>query len=54
MTKRTKESVDYGPGMKSAHCGICEHYRGGFCTRIIGKIDPRMWCKLFEKQKAGA
>jgi len=47
--KRSKASVDYSEGMKSAHCGICEHYSSGSCELVEGDIDPSYWCKLFER-----
>jgi hypothetical protein len=53
--KQAKASVDYGKGMKSAHCSICTHYqRGkqglhGSCELVAGSIDPEFWCKLFKK-----
>lgn len=50
--KKSKESVDYSAGMASARCGICRHYIvGGMCRKVSGNIDPRMWCKLFERSK---
>jgi len=48
--KKSKKSVDYGKGMKSAHCGICVHFRSpNACELVIGPIGPRGWCKLFKK-----
>jgi len=47
---RSKESVDYSEGMKSAHCGICKHYRSpGSCELVEGDIDPSYWCELFSR-----
>jgi hypothetical protein len=48
--KVSKASVDYSPGMKSAHCAICRNYRTpDACVRVAGAIDPEYWCKLFAK-----
>jgi len=50
LMKQSKKSVDYGKGMKSAHCGICAHFRSpNSCELVIGPIGPRAWCKLFKK-----
>jgi hypothetical protein len=50
--KRTKPSVDYSVGMKSAHCSICEHWiAGGHCEKVAGPIEPDHWCKLFHKRR---
>ena len=47
---RSKASVDYSEGMKSAHCGICKHYRSpGSCELVEGDIDPGYWCELFAR-----
>lgn len=52
MARRSKAAVDYGPGMQSRHCSICEHYvRGGSCRLVVGTIRPEDWCKLFERKK---
>lgn len=51
LTQRSKESVDYSKGMKSAKCGICEHFRPpSACTEVAGKIEADMWCKLFKRK----
>ncbi len=46
--KRPKAAVDYGKGTEKEHCGICEHYSNHECSKVIGTINPDMWCKLFE------
>ena len=47
-----KEVVDYGRGMKSAHCAICTHFRPPqSCEKVVGKISPQGWCKLFRKKE---
>jgi hypothetical protein len=51
MKKVSKVSVGYSKGMPKSHCGICEHYlKGGNCTKVEGRIEPEMWCKLFQKK----
>lgn len=51
--KVSKTSAQYGKGMKSAHCSICEHYLGGHeCNKVAGHIDPAMWCRFFHKRSA--
>lgn len=48
--KVSQESVDYSPGMKTSHCGICEHYiEPHACEKVKGDINPSYWCKLFKK-----
>lgn len=50
--KRSKESVGYSRGMKTAHCSNCRFYmRGGSCRKVRGKIDPGMWCRLFARKR---
>ena len=50
--KADKDSVDYGRGMKSAHCEICQHFEAPHaCSKVAGKISPQGWCKLFRKQQ---
>jgi hypothetical protein len=49
--KKTKKEVNYSKGYAPAHCGICTHYSAKTCELVAGKIDPSMWCKLFEKKK---
>lgn len=46
--KATKAEADYGPGKKSEHCRICEHWRQGACTKVQGQIDPDAWCKYWK------
>lgn len=50
--KRSKAEVDYGPGMRQAHCGICEHFRrvDQRCELVSGVIYAADWCKLFERR----
>jgi len=51
MKKETKIAVGYSKGMKERHCGICEHYRENHtCTKVEGRIEPDMWCRLFTKK----
>ena len=53
MAKRAKESVDYSAGKPHAHCGLCKHFeRPDACELVAGKIDPKMWCKLFAARKS--
>ena len=48
--KYDKDEVDYSLGYKPAHCGICQHYlTSGHCRIVAGKIDPKYWCKKFQK-----
>ena len=49
-SKRPKSEVDYSTGMASSHCGICSYYNDGTCSRVRGKIDSGMWCKLFKRK----
>jgi hypothetical protein len=47
----SKLSVDYGPGMKASHCGVCISYvHGGRCRRVKGKIESDHWCRKFKKR----
>jgi hypothetical protein len=52
--KADKDSVNYSKGMPSSHCGICQHYSNGTCSKVKGPIDPDMWCKLFKRAVARA
>jgi hypothetical protein len=57
MAKREKRTVDYSPGMKTRHCGVCTHFSEvafgvGECALVRGLIDWSMWCKLFQKDKS--
>jgi hypothetical protein len=63
MTEKiAKPQARYGEGMAKSHCGPvlgwpygeCSHYHvrtahDGTCSNVTGKIEPRMWCKLWEK-----
>lgn len=52
MTKITKDAADYGGGMKNAHCAICRHFEApDRCERVMGRVSPRAWCRLFAKQE---
>lgn len=49
--KVSKQAAHYGQGMKSAHCGICNHYLGnGRCNRVEGIVSPSGWCKFFARK----
>lgn len=49
--KRSKDDVDYGRGMKSSHCGICEHFEfPHWCKKVAGRISPDAWCRLFRRE----
>lgn len=51
VKRAEKDTVDYGRGMKSAHCAICRHWKPpDQCEIIIGKISPQGWCNLFAKR----
>ncbi len=51
MKKVSKVSVGYSKGVPKSHCGICEHYRENHsCTKVDGRIEPEMWCKLFKEK----
>jgi hypothetical protein len=48
-----KSNVDYSLGMKAAHCGVCAHFLPpDACEEVMGKIDPRYWCKLFRLSRS--
>ena len=47
MRKHEKDDVDYSLGMKREHCGNCEYYNNYACSKVVGRIDPRMWCDLW-------
>lgn len=51
--KRAKADVNYSKGMASAHCSICRYYHNHTCERVVGQIDPTMWCKLFKPKSGG-
>lgn len=53
-TKRSKSSVDYGPGHAGGErCGICAHFQmqndpdHPTCEVVVGHVRARDWCKLF-------
>jgi hypothetical protein len=56
--KKSKESVDYGPGMANSHCGPthkwppggdCQHFiRPSSCRLVRGHIGTDDWCKLWD------
>lgn len=49
--KATKAAARYGKGMKTAHCGICEHFRPPHgCTRVQGEVSSGGWCRFFERK----
>lgn len=49
--KIAKDAADYGPGMAKAHCGICRHFQApDGCERVVGRINPKAWCRLFSKK----
>lgn len=48
-----KADVDYGRGLRNAHCSICQHFREpAACELVIGRIRPQDWCKLFQRKGA--
>lgn len=48
--KETKKDAGYSEGKPNAHCGICRHFEPPrACEIVMGRIDPKMWCKYFEK-----
>jgi hypothetical protein len=56
--KKSKSEVDYSEGMAKSHCGPvsrwsngeCEHFQTpNGCALVRGWIDPKYWCKLWEK-----
>lgn len=59
MTKVSKSSVNYSPGMKLRHCGICRFREPpDDCEKVSsageptpGRIDAEYWCKLFETKR---
>lgn len=52
--KRSKASVDYSHGMEGRYCRTCEHFEApDGCTKVEGKIDGAMWCKLWQKARGG-
>lgn len=48
--KRAKADVNYSKGMPTSHCGICRYYHDHRCDRVVGSIDPTMWCRLFKRR----
>ena len=30
------------------HCGICTHYAGHSCDKVVNPIDPEGWCNRFD------
>lgn len=53
--KRSKSEVDYGPGMRKAHCGICAHFEApSSCSLVAGEIAANFWCELFTRSPSGA
>jgi hypothetical protein len=49
--KESKEQAQYDvPDRTGERCGLCGHYRIGVCTRVEGNIDPRMWCRHYERR----
>lgn len=50
--KRSKDDVDYGRGMKSAHCGVCRFFEHPhWCQKVAGRISPEGWCRLFVREQ---
>ncbi len=50
--KVSKESVDYGPGIKQRRCALCTMFRKPqSCTLVAGWIDEDDVCKEFERKK---
>lgn len=50
--KRTQKSVNYSPGTRAEHCGICRHFEPPHrCELVAGHIVPSYWCRLFWKAK---
>ncbi|MBO0710760.1 MAG: hypothetical protein J2P47_05710 [Acetobacteraceae bacterium] len=50
--KDTKAQADYGPARQGQRCGLCQHYRIGYCTMVEGNIQANMWCKHFKMRKS--
>jgi hypothetical protein len=51
--KASKQSVHYSQGMKTRHCGICQHFQPPHsCEVVEGKIDPEYWCEKFKAKSA--
>ncbi len=46
--KKSKEEADYTDmSTKSNKCSGCEHFSGGTCSVVAGKISPAGWCKYW-------
>lgn len=55
--KKDKKEVDYSTGMRQSRCAFCEYFvpenqgsNDGTCTKVKGRINGEMWCKLFRRK----
>lgn len=52
MDKVAKSTVNYGPGMTSTRCGLCDYFEAPHsCVRVAGYIDTYDWRKLFRRKR---
>ena len=50
-TRDTKLQANYEQGHGTKRCGLCTHYRIGYCTMVEGNISPNMVCKHFKAKE---
>lgn len=52
MPKQNKSAVGYHLTQGRDRCSACTHYDGhGGCNRVVGRVAPNGWCKLFHRLK---
>jgi hypothetical protein len=50
VSKVSKPSVNYSPGMGATRCKNCAHFEApNRCEIVMGLIDPDYWCRRFER-----
>jgi len=48
--KVAKPSVGFEhPAKGPHHCSQCQHYQGGSCEVVQGRIAPGDWCRRFKR-----
>jgi hypothetical protein len=51
LSRATQQAARYTPEGGRERCGFCRFYMStGTCTRILGPVSPRGWCKYYSRE----
>jgi hypothetical protein len=50
--KSAHSEVNYGPGTKREHCGVCVHFIAPRrCESVKSPVSAEAWCMRFERER---